>query len=162
MNRNLCSPNNFWGTYFFEIRHFSTILVSALFSSCWLSNPPEQFNWEEHLQGVSGLWSSKQGSPEALTWRAKLGSEVRKFLQDFLEPEPGIRNGCLAQVGPISSKVLIRIVVTTRKVKYIVFLWLHCPVKAAERRWESFHVRCGNKAWAELWAEPCNQLGGKN
>lgn len=57
-----------------------------------------------------------------MTWRAKLGSEVMKFLQDCLEPEPGISNGYLAQVSPISSKVLIRIGVTTRKVKYIVFL----------------------------------------
>lgn len=161
MNRNLCSLNNFWGTFILETRYFNTIFVSALPSACRFSHPPEQVNWEEHLQGVSGLWSSKQGSPGALTL-AKLGSEVMKFLQECLEPESGISDGCLAQVSPISSKMLIRIGVTTRELKYIAFLWLHCPVKATAWSWESFHVRRGSKAWAELWAEPCNQLGGKN
>lgn len=163
MNRNLCSLNNFWGTFISWRPAISTSF------SLLLSLPPvdsvilqsrliERSTCKEFF---SGLWSSKQGSPGAWTL-AKLGTKVMKFLQECLELEPGISNGCLAQVSPISSKMLIRIGVTTREVKYIVFLWMHCPVKATAWSWESFHVRCGSKARAELWAEPCNQLGGKN
>lgn len=167
----------FWATYFFNSGYFSTTLASPL------SLPPVGSvvflsKLVAHLQGISGLWSFSKAlltllrhlrGWESLEWEKKSGciaGWVIEFLKGCLEPESGWwgnSNGCLAPDSPVSSKTIVRMAVTTGKVKYVVFSFI---VLSSESYWVKLgklvSVHRDNGAQTLLWVEPFNHLGGKN
>lgn len=126
------SSNHFWPIYFFKSRYFSTILVSALSllpvdPAMHLSLLIEGYvcKW---FQDCDPLDKALLGHPHGEeSW---VSGEVIKFLRGRLEPEPGWwgnSNHCLAQVSPISSKMVVRIGGTTGKVKYFASSFTALP-----------------------------------